>query len=254
MMQDFKTLRVTHEGPVLDVQLNCPDAGNAISGLILDELLTVLGALDDETGIRVLILSGAGDDFCLGGDRAEFPELLAEDPGGLALRALGNKARRVCDALATTDVVSIARLHGGVVGAGVGLALFCDLRVGADTCRFRLPELGLGVPPAWGGIMPRLLHEVGAAKVRELVLTADNFDAETARDLSVLHKVVPEGELDQAVRRWTKPLVRRSPSALRTAKLMMNAYANAHRLADASLFDAELLSSALSAAQYARRG
>ncbi|GGV01150.1 crotonase [Streptomyces albospinus] len=253
-MQDFKTLRVMQEGPVLDVQLNCPEAGNAISGVILDELLAVLGSLDDETGIRVLILSGAGDDFCLGGDRAEFPELLTQDPGGLALRALGNKARRVCDALATTDVVSIARLHGGVVGAGVGLALFCDLRVGADNCRFRLPELGLGVPPAWGGIMPRLLHEVGAAKVRELILTADNFDAETARDLSVLHKVVPERELDKAVQRWTKPLVRRSPSALRTAKLMMNAYANAHRLADASLFDAELLSSALSAAQYARRG
>ncbi|MCK7621535.1 enoyl-CoA hydratase/isomerase family protein [Streptomyces sp. RS10V-4] len=254
MTHDFKTLLVSQDGPVLTVRLNVPETGNAVSGAVLDDLLTVLGALDDETGIRVLVLSGAGDDFCLGGDRAEFPALLAEDPRGLALRALGNKARRVCDALATTEVVTIARLHGGVVGAGVGLALFCDLRAGADTCRFRLPELGLGVPPAWGGIMPRLLHEVGAAKVRELVLTADNFDAETARELSILHKVVPEDELDAAIARWTKPLVRRSPSALRTAKLMMNAYGSANRLADASLFDAELLSSALSAARYARRG
>ncbi|GGX53778.1 enoyl-CoA hydratase/isomerase family protein [Streptomyces noursei] len=254
MMHDFKTLLVTHEGPVLRVRLNSPETGNAVSGLILDELLTVLGALDDETDIRVLILSGEGDDFCLGGDRSEFPELLAEDSGGLALRALGNKARRVCDALATTDVVTIARLHGGVVGAGVGLAIFCDLRAGADTCRFRLPELGLGVPPAWGGIMPRLLNEVGAARVRELILTASNFDAATARELSILHTVVPEDELDAAVARWTRPLVRRSPSALRTAKVMLNAYGNAHRLADATLFDAELLSSALSLGQQARRG
>ncbi|PNE37597.1 MULTISPECIES: enoyl-CoA hydratase/isomerase family protein [Streptomyces] len=254
MMHDFKTLLVTHEGPVLRVRLNSPETGNAVSGLILDELLTVLGALDDETGIRVLILSGEGDDFCLGGDRSEFPELLAEDSGGLALRALGNKARRVCDALATTDVVTIARLHGGVVGAGVGLAIFCDLRAGADTCRFRLPELGLGVPPAWGGIMPRLLNEVGAARVRELILTASNFDAATARELSILHTVVPEDELDAAVARWTRPLVRRSPTALRTAKVMMNAYGNANRLADATLFDAELLSSALSLGQQARRG
>ncbi|UKY54302.1 enoyl-CoA hydratase/isomerase family protein [Streptomyces inhibens] len=253
MMHDFKTLLVTHEGPVLKVQLNSPETGNAISGLILDELLAVLGALDDESGARVLVLSGAGDDFCLGGDRKEFPALLAEDPSGVALRGLGNKARRVCDALATTDAVTVARLHGGVVGAGVGLAVFCDLRVGADNCRFRLPELGLGVPPAWGGIMPRLLNEAGAAKVRELILTADNFDAAKAQELSILHKVVPEEELDNAVARWTKPLVRRSPSALRTAKLMMNAYANANRLADASLFDAELLTSALTVAELSRR-
>lgn len=248
MMHDFKSLLVSQEGPVLRVQLNYPETGNAISGPILDELLAVLGALDDETGIRVLVLSGAGDDFCLGGDRAEFPALLAADPSGVELRALANKARRVCDALATTDVVTIARLHGGVVGAGVGLAVFCDLRVGADNCRFRLPELGLGVPPAWGGIMPRLLSEGGAARVRELILTADNFDAVTAQELSLLHKVVPEDQLDSTVTRWTKPLIRRSPAALRTAKLMMNGYAGAHRLADASLFDAELLSSALTVA------
>ncbi|MFJ3955007.1 enoyl-CoA hydratase/isomerase family protein [Streptomyces sp. Je 1-4] len=253
MIHDFKSLLVTREGPVLTVQLNAPETGNAICGEMLDELLAVLGALDDESGIRVLVFSGAGEDFCLGGDRTEFPALLAEDPSGTGLRALGNKARRVCDALASTDAVTIARLHGGVVGAGVGLAVFCDLRVGADTCRFRLPELGLGVPPAWGGIMPRLLHETGAARIRELILTADNFDATTAQEMSILHKVVPEEQLDSAVTRWIKPLVRRSPSALRTAKLMLNAYANVNRLADASLFDAELLSSALTAAASTRR-
>ncbi|TXC99859.1 enoyl-CoA hydratase/isomerase family protein [Streptomyces sp. ISID311] len=252
MMQDFTSLFVRHEGPVLKVQLNRPEAGNAISGAILDELLVVLGALDNETGIRVLILSGTGNDFCLGGDRTEFLAMLAADPSGLELRALGNKARRVCDALASIDAVTIARLHGGVVGAGVGLAVFCDLRVGADDCRFRLPELGLGVPPAWGGIMPRLLNEAGAAKIRELILTADYFDADTANELSILHKVVPVDQLDSAVERWTKPMIRRSASALRTAKLMMNAYANANRLADASLFDAELLSSALAGAASAR--
>lgn len=252
MMHDFKSLLVRREGAVLTVQLNRPETGNAISGEILDELLAVLGALDDESGIRVLVLSGAGADFCLGGDRAEFPALLAEEPGGVGLRALGNKARRVCEALASTDVVTIARLHGGVVGAGVGLAVFCDLRAGADTCRFRLPELGLGVPPAWGGIMPRLLHEAGASRIRELILTADNFDAATAQELSILHKAVPEDQLDSTVARWIKPLVRRSPSALRTAKLMLNAYANANRLADATLFDAELLSSALTVAAAGR--
>ncbi len=246
-MEDFKTLRVTHEGPVLNVELSSPETGNAISGLVLDELLAVLDALHDDPSIRVLVLSGAGDDFCLGGERKEFATLLATDPGGAGLHALGNKARRVCDALATANAVTIARLHGGVIGAGIGLAVFCDLRVGADSCRFRMPELALGVPPAWGGVLPRLLSEAGAARVRELILTADNFDAAKAVELSILHKAVPESELDATVTRWIKPLVRRSPAALRSAKVMLNAYAGASRLADASFFDAELLTSSVAA-------
>jgi methylglutaconyl-CoA hydratase len=253
MLRDFKTLLVALEGPILTVQLNIPETGNAISGQVLDELLIVLGAAEEDPDIRVMVLSGTGDNFCLGGDRSEFPTLLAEDPSGAALRALAIKARRVCDALATTEMVTIARLHGAVVGAGVGLAVFCDLRIGADNCRFRLPELGLGVPPAWGGILPRLLNEAGLAKVRELILTADNFDAATGHDLSILHKVVPASQLDAAVTRWTKPLVRRSPAALRTAKLMLNSYAASARLADASLFDTELLTSAIRIQELARR-
>ncbi|MFJ9412045.1 enoyl-CoA hydratase/isomerase family protein [Streptomyces sp. NPDC101393] len=253
MVEDFKALRVIPEGPVLRVELNSPETGNAVSGLILDELLAVLGTLQDETGVRVLILSGAGPDFCLGGDRREFGELLAADPGGAELRVLANKARRVCDALATANAVTVARLQGGVIGAGMALALFCDLRAGADNCRFRMPELALGMPPAWGGALPRLLNETGAARIRELILTGASFDAAKAAELSILHKVVAEEELDDAIRQWTKPLLRRSPVALRTAKVMMNAYAGANRLADATLFDAELMTSVLAAAASDRR-
>jgi methylglutaconyl-CoA hydratase len=243
MLKDFKTLLVELDAHILTVQLNTPEAGNAISGRVLDELLVVLAEAESDPDVRVLVLSGAGDDFCLGGDRSEFSSLLTEDPSGGALRALANKARRVCHALATTETVTIAKLHGSVVGAGVGLAVLCDLRVGADNCRFRLPELGLGVPPAWGGILPRLLEEVGAAKVRELILTADDFDAAMGRELSILHKVVPSSELDTAVSRWTKPLVRRDPAALRTAKAMLNA--NSTRSANGGLFDADLLTAAM---------
>ncbi|MEV8393074.1 MULTISPECIES: enoyl-CoA hydratase/isomerase family protein [unclassified Streptomyces] len=253
MVEDFKALRVIQEGPVLTVELNSPETGNAVSGTLLDELLSVLSALQDDPGIRVLILSGAGKDFCLGGDRAEFAEFLAADPSGASLRTLGKKARRVCDALATADAVTIARLHGGVIGAGLALAVFCDLRAGADDCRFRMPELALGMPPAWGGALPRLIQEAGAARVRELLLTGNNFDAATAAELSVLHKVVPMEELDNAVQQWVRPMVRRSPAALRTAKAMLNAYGGASRLADSTLLDPDLMTSALAAAAAASR-
>jgi methylglutaconyl-CoA hydratase len=252
-MDDFKTLRVLHEGAVLRVELSSPETGNAISGPVLDELLAVLGTLSDRPDVRVLILSGAGADFCLGADRSEFAEIVANDPTGARIRTLGNKARRVCDALATADAVTIARVQGAVIGAGIALAVFCDLRVGADNSRFRLPELALGMPPAWGGVLPRLLHEAGAARIRELILTGESFDAAKAAELSLLHSVVPENELDDAVARWSRPLVRRSATALRTAKLMLNAYAGAQRLADATLLDAELLTSAIASAQVSAR-
>lgn len=252
-MTTFKTLHVTPEGPVLHVQLNSPETGNAITETLLDELLDVLGTLHHHPAIRVLILSGSGNDFCLGGDRNEFAQSLATDPTGAGLRAIGNKARQVHDALATANVVTIARLHGAVIGGGLALAAFCDLRAGADTCRFRMPELALGLPPAWGGALPRLLHEAGAAKIRELLLTGDNFTAAKAAELAILHKVVAEDELDGVIEQWTRPLVRKSPAAVRTAKLMMSSFASAHRLADATLLDTELLASMIvSAAPPAR--
>ena len=225
-----------------------------ISGQMLDELLSVLSAAEDDPAIRVLVLSGTGSDFCVGGDRGEFPSLLAGDPSGTAIRSVAVRARRVCDALASTEMVTIARLHGSVIGAGLALAIFCDLRLGADDCRFWLPEVGLGIPPAWGGALPRLLSEVGAARMRELTLVADSFDAATAHKLFILHRVVAASGLDEAVSRWTESLARRPPAALRTAKLMLNSYAAASRLADGALFDPDLLASTMTIHELIRRG
>ncbi|MGW6214984.1 enoyl-CoA hydratase/isomerase family protein [Streptomyces sp. NPDC055109] len=246
MLTDYKTLRVTHEGRILNVQLNRPEVGNAVDSQILTDLLEVLRALEDDPTVRVMVLSGAGDHFCQGGDRAEFPALLDRDPSGSELRALANKAQRVCATLAQLGVVTIARLHGDVIGAGLGLAVFCDLRVGADSTRFRMPEVGLGVPPAWGGVLPRLAEEVGQAQVRRLLLTAEVFDAAAAERLSILHEVVSADDLDAAVTRWVKPILRRDPTTLRITKTMLNARAGAAQLSVGGYFDDELLTAAMS--------
>ncbi|MFQ6141621.1 enoyl-CoA hydratase/isomerase family protein [Streptomyces seoulensis] len=244
----LRTLRTDRQGPVLSIELNTPEQGNAVTDTMLDELLTVLDAQDPD--VRVVVLGGAGEDFCLGGDRTEFAEQLAEDPTGGGIRVSGAKARRVCEALSANPAVTIARVQGKAIGAGLALALACDLRVGAETATFRLPELALGLPTAWGGLLPRLLNEVGAARVRELVLTCRAFGAAEARELSVLQNVVPEAELDAAVRAWAAPVVRRSATALRVTKHLFNAYANATRLADITSLDAELMASALAAHEY----
>ncbi|MCF0088292.1 Carnitinyl-CoA dehydratase [Streptomyces sp. MH192] len=243
----LKTLRVQQNGAVLSIELNTPEDGNLVTDQMLQDLLTVLDGQDP--GVRVVVLSGAGEDFCVGGDRAALAGHLAEDPGGAGIRAYGNRARRVCEALTRNPAVTVAAVHGRVIGAGFALALACDLRAGADTATFRLPELALGVPAAWGGLLPRLLSEVGPARARELVLTGREFGAREALGLSLLQRVVPWADLDAAVAAWTRPVVRRPGGALRVTKALLNAYGVGSRLADATGLDAELLASVLTSEQ-----
>lgn len=246
----LKTLRVHRQGHLLTVELNVPEQSNAVTDTMLDDLLTVLD--DQDPAVRVLVLTAAGDDFCLGGDRGEFAEHLAHDPAGGGIRASGTRARRVCDALAANPAVTVARVRGKAIGAGLALALACDLRVGADTAVFRLPELALGLPTAWGGLLPRLISEAGAARVRDIILTGRVFDAAEAHTLSILQKVVPEGALDDAVTAWVKPLLRRPAPALRVTKALLNSLTASTRLADVSVLDPELMAAVLSEQHRAR--
>ncbi|MEU0052761.1 enoyl-CoA hydratase/isomerase family protein [Streptomyces sp. NPDC006309] len=245
-----QTLRTRREGAVLTVELHTPAEGNTVTDALLDDLLAVLQ--DQDPAVRVLVLAGSGDDFCLGGDRGEFNRHLAHDPTGSGIRLSGTKARRVCDALTGNPAVTIARVQGKAVGAGLALALACDLRVGSEDATFRLPELALGLPTAWGGLLPRLISEVGAARVRELVLTGRAFTAAEALSLSVLQKVVSAQELDAAVHAWAGPVVRRPPAALRVTKALLNSLSAGSRLADTSALDAELMAAVVAELHHSR--
>ncbi|MFJ8198541.1 enoyl-CoA hydratase/isomerase family protein [Streptomyces sp. NPDC096152] len=246
----LKTLRTYRQGPVLTVELHVPEQGNVVTDAMLDDLLEVLH--EQDPAVRVVVLAGAGDDFSLGGDRGEFAQHLTHDPSAGGVRVSGAKARRVCDALGENPAVTIARLHGRVVGAGFALALACDLRVAADDATFRLPELALGLPSAWGGVLPRLVSEAGAARARELVLTGRSFTAQEAVHLSVLQKAVPAHELDAAVAAWAGPVARRPAAALRVTKTLFHSLSAATRMADVSALDAELMAAVVSELHHAR--
>ncbi|HZX39292.1 MAG TPA: enoyl-CoA hydratase-related protein, partial [Streptomyces sp.] len=99
----------------------------------------------------------------------------------------------------------------------------------------------------------RLLSEVGAARVRELILTCRAFGAHEAAGLSILQSVVPEQDLDRAVAAWVEPVLRRSPGALRVTKSLLNSYTAAARLADTSALDSELMASVVAAAHYSEQ-
>jgi methylglutaconyl-CoA hydratase len=226
---------------------------NVVDEALLDDLDTVLVYAHRCPDLRILVISSAGTDFSLGADRREFADLIRADPSGESLRRLADKARRVCEALGSIEAVTIARIRGRAIGAGLALAIFCDLRVATEDCRFRLPEAALGLPAAWGGALARLSSEVGTARIREFAFLGEDIDADTARELSILHRVVrtPE-DLDAIIETWVARIRRRPFAGLRATKRLLLGYEAAARMGDMARFDSDFLSSAV-AAQHADR-
>ncbi len=191
----FATLRLDLTPPVGTVTLVRPDRLNALSTAALEELVAAAGAIDAAPEVRVVVVAGEGRSFCAGYDLADAPAArLAPDAGDWEeRRRLADLGRRMADALEGVGAVTVAALHGHVVGGGVVLAAACDLRVAGEDAVFSIPEVDLGIPLGWGGV-PRLVREIGPARTRELVMTCRPFDAAEAYAMGFVNRVVPAGE------------------------------------------------------------
>ncbi len=243
------SVTVDRDGRIGHVRLHCPPPHHTVSLRMLRELLAAFESLESAA---VIVVSGEGPSFCQGGDVAELLALAGGEGGVDAVRRAADLGHRVCRAIADSPAVTVARLHGAVAGTGLCLAAHCDLRVGADTATFRLPELALGVPPAWGGTAARLAMDIGVSRLRHLVLTCDAVDAPTALQYGLLHQVVPEDRLIRAADVLARKLARRDPGGMRVAKAMVRAMENSHRQGDLTQLDSELFAHGLVSAQERR--
>ncbi|MFF5718309.1 cytochrome P450 [Streptomyces buecherae] len=227
------------DGAVLTVTLDRPDAGNTLDAATLSALHDIFAGLPLRPEVRTVVLAGAGDTFCGGLDLDELRRLADTDPA--RLRAVLVLADRLCAAVRAAPQITLARLHGPVVGAGVGLAACCDLRICAQDATFRLPEATFGLPLAWGGALARLVAEMGAASVREMVLTGDPVDAATARARGLVHRTAPAAGLADAAAAWARCLTRKEPAAVATTKSLLAALAPPAAGAEADILAAALL-------------
>ncbi len=151
--------------------------------------------------------------------------------------------RRALEAIERCEAITIARLHGHVIGGGLVLALACDLRIAAEGAQFHIPEVDLGIPLTWGAV-PRLAREVGMARAKELILLCDRFDARTAGAYGLVNRVVPDAELDATVDAWAARLVAKPPWAVHMSKSQFQAYGRAVALGDVTQLDGDLLAGA----------
>src|SRR5881409_4302798 len=189
-------LEVIKDG-VAVLTLNRPDRLNAMSGPMLSAMLEALPRLSADPEVGVVVLTGAGRGFCAGGDVKAMAE--GREFGGTSLEEKAQALRSRMETsrwLHEMPKVTIALVRGAAAGAGLSLALACDLRVAAEGARFATAFARVGYSGDFGGSW-FLTQLVGTAKARELYYTADIVDASQARELGIVNRVVPDGHLEE---------------------------------------------------------
>ncbi|MCB2137655.1 MAG: crotonase/enoyl-CoA hydratase family protein [Rhodobacteraceae bacterium] len=214
-MTSYETIRIDHDAHgVVRLWLNRPEKHNVMSGQMMAELKAAAAELAGDDKVRVVVLGGIGPSFCAGGDLDWMRTQIAAD--GATRAAEAGKIARALQALNTLPKPLIGRIHGNVMGGGVGMTSVCDVAVAAEGTRFGLTETKLGLIPAT--ISPYVIARMGEARARRVMMSSRVFGAEEARDLGIVAKVVPEDALDAAVEAEVLPYLSCAPGAVAAAK------------------------------------
>ncbi len=216
----METLIVERKDGVVTVTMNRPERKNAANGVMLDELKEIFAEVEDRPDDRAMVLTGAGGAFCSGADLSD-PNGPATDPtrSGLArMRRLGDVALGLHHVTKPT----IAKVDGVAVGAGLSLALGCDLIVCSDRTRlsmiFSKRSLSLDNGASW--LLPRL---VGMARAKEIALFGGMWSGQEAAAIGLVNRVLPVDELDAFVDDWATSLAAGPPLALSMTKTLLHA-------------------------------
>jgi len=214
----YQTLLVERKDAVATITLNRPQARNAIDLVMRRELLAALDEVEGDETARVLVLTGAGEHFCSGGDVKTMREKRSTAAEGRArVQLLNRMVLRLVDFPRPT----IAMVDGFAVGAGSNLALCCDLIVASDRAKFGEVFWKIGLVPDGGGtwLLPRV---IGLPRAKELIFTADIIDAAEAARIGLVNRVVPAAELAATTRALAEKIAAGPPAVLRMAKHMVN--------------------------------
>jgi 2-(1,2-epoxy-1,2-dihydrophenyl)acetyl-CoA isomerase len=203
--------------------LNRPDRLNAMSRPMLDALLEALPRLAEDPAVGVVVLTGAGRGFCAGGDVKAMAE--GTELGG---QTMEEKAQALRSRMETSRWLhempkpTIAMMRGPAAGAGLSLAMACDMRIASDTVKLGTAFARVGYSGDFGGSY-YLTQLVGTAKARELYFTADLLDAQQALGLGLVNRVVADARLEEETMALASRLARGPRVAYRYMKRNMNA-------------------------------
>jgi len=213
----FDYLQTTREGAVEHLTLNRPAVRNAFNEDVIRELTEWAHAARSDTSLRVVVLKGAGNVFSAGADANWMAKMAGYSRAENVADA--TRAAEMFFAIDSLPAAVIGRIHGAALGGGSGLAAVCDIVVAEEQAVFGFTETKLGILPAM--ISPYVLPKIGPSAARELFLTGMRFSAARAREIGLVHAVVPAERLDETVDLYVKELLGASPSAIAAAKRLI---------------------------------
>ncbi len=211
----FKTLLLeTDTRGVAKLTLNRPEKRNALSAQMIAELTQAASQVAADPAIRVVVLTGAGQSFCAGGDLGWMRDQMGMDAD--TRKAEARKLAVMLGALNTLPKPLIGKIQGNAFGGGVGLACICDLAIGVEGVKFGLTETRLGLIPATIG--PYVLARMGEGRARQVFMSSRLFEAQEAERLGILSKAVSRDGLDAAVEEEVTAYLSCAPGAVSAAK------------------------------------
>jgi len=200
----------SRDGHVAVCRLNRPEARNALSPELMEELAAAVEELDADTETRCIVIAGSDEVFAAGADIRALRERTFEE-------ALRHPATAFWRRVAAAKTPLVAAVSGFALGGGCELALLCDLIVASETAEFGQPEITLGIIPGGGGTQ-RLARVLGKQRAMELVLTGRRIDAREAELMGLVNEVASEGEWLERAMELAQRIARRPPIAVRLAK------------------------------------
>jgi methylglutaconyl-CoA hydratase len=214
----YETLLTRRDGVVEYLTLNRPDVRNAFNEQMILELTAWAGSINADDDVRVAVIAGAGKVFSAGADITWMAKALAYTHDDNVRDA--NTAARLFSALDTLPVPLIARIHGAALGGGAGLAAVADIVIADTGAVFGFTEVKLGILPAV--ISPYALAKIGRSAARELFLTGMRFNALRAKEIGLVHAIVPGDQLDASVTSYVNEVLSAAPDAIATAKALIS--------------------------------
>ena len=218
---NFEAIALRSDGGVLHLTLNRPDARNAMSLRMVDELQYALAQAELDCRTRIVVLRGAGGHFSAGADLKDLAAARMRPPeeAEAAMAATNARFGQLCAAFARTPLALVAVLEGTVMGGGFGLACVADVALASETASFRLPETSLGVVPAQ--IAPYLVERLGISQARRLAVSGGRVDAHAALAIGLVHELHEGDALAHALERVLAEILACAPGAVARTKALV---------------------------------
>jgi len=217
-----QTIRLDIDAGVARITLDRPDKLNAFADDMREQLVAALDHVAAAGDVNVLVIAGAGRGFCAGGDVHHMVALERNAAGFEALSPLLERGRAIVKRIAALPFPTLAAVHGVAAGAGLNLALACDLRLASDRASFGETFVRLALHPDWGGTyaLPRL---VGLPKALDLCWTGEVIDAAEALRIGLVNRVIPHDRFEAEVAEFAAGLARAPQASVRLAKRTLRA-------------------------------